>query len=184
MSGAGLPCATCSVDFTTEKHERRSAARSTVSISVAGAELATASGHRAAIRRTASTAPSMNGTWFGPVLEQWSGCSDSTYNGNHGANAIWSIALYDGVNLSINGNIQTSPSFTCSYSGMHVLDGSLHAASGTFNCSNGKQGNFTTTEFDVTDRGISLIGTGNWTQGGVSCQMQFLIGGYRHLPLP
>ena len=62
LRSAGLPCATCSVDITTEKHERKPTDRSTVSISVTGAELATASGQRAAIRCTASTAPSMSGT--------------------------------------------------------------------------------------------------------------------------
>jgi hypothetical protein len=91
--------------------------------------------------------------------------------------------MFDNVNLSINGTIQTSPSFTCSYSGIHSMNGPSHFASGTFTCSNGKQGNWRTTEFSVTDRALSLIGEGNWTQQGVSCQMKFLVGGYRHLPL-
>jgi hypothetical protein len=130
--------------------------------------------------------PSMDGAWFGPVLEQWSGCSDPAYNGNHGANVTWSVALFDGGNLSINGNIQTTPPFSCSYSGTHTLTGTLHAASGTFTCTNGKHGNWRTTNFQVSDRGLSLTGDGDWTQAGigVSCQMKFLLGGYRHLPLP
>lgn len=136
------------------------------------------------IRDVLTTVPSMNGNWFGPVLEQWTGCNDSAYNGNHGANATWSVAMFDGVNLSINGNIQTSPAFSCSYSGTHTMVGSQHAAAGTFTCTNGKQGNWHTTDFQVTDRGLSLTGDGNWTQGGVSCQMKFLLGGYRHLPFP
>lgn len=135
------------------------------------------------IRDWLQSVPALNGSWFGPVLEQWYGCSDAAYNGNHGANATWSVALYDNVNLSINGTIQTSPSFTCSYSGSHAMNGPVRAASGTFNCSNGKQGNWHTTEFTLTDRGLSLIGEGNWTQGPVACQMKFLLGGYRHLPL-
>jgi hypothetical protein len=130
------------------------------------------------------TVPSMNGAWFGPVLEQWSACNDSAYNGNHGANATWSVAMFDGVTLSINGTIETSPTFTCSYAGTHALIGSQHSAAGTFTCSNGKQGNWRTTDFQVTDRGLSLIGDGNWTQQGINCQMKFLLGGYRHLPLP
>jgi hypothetical protein len=136
-----------------------------------------------AIRDFVQSVPSMNGTWYGPVLEQWHSCSDPGYNGNHGANAIWSVAMFDNVNLSINGNIQTTPSFSCSYTGTHSMDGPAHVAAGTFSCNNGKQGNWRTSEFTVTDRGLSLIGDGNWTQGGVSCQMKFLIGGYRHLPL-
>jgi hypothetical protein len=117
------------------------------------------------------------------VLEQWYGCNDAQYNGNHGANATWSVALYDNVNLSINGNIQTSPAFSCSYSGTHAMSGPSHAASGTFTCTNGKRGNWHTTEFTVTERGLSLIGEGDWTQGSIACQMKFLLGGYRHLPL-
>ena len=123
----------------------------------------------------------MNGTWYGPVLEQWHSCNSAQYDGNHGANAILSVAMFDNVNLSINANIQTSPTFSCSYSGTHQMDGPNHVASGMFNCTNGKQGNWRTTEFTVTDRGLSLIGTGDWTQGTVSCQVKFLIGGYKHL---
>jgi hypothetical protein len=135
------------------------------------------------IRDYLQSVPAMNGSWYGPVLEQWYGCNDPQYNGNHGANAIWSVALYDNVNLSINGNIQTSPAFSCSYSGVHAMSGADHAASGTFTCTNGKKGNWHTTEFTVTERGLSLIGEGNWTQGSISCQTKFLLGGYRHLPL-
>lgn len=130
------------------------------------------------------TGPSINGTWYGPVLEQVSNCSNSVYNGNHGANAIWSIAMFDGVNISINGNIQTAPPFNCSYTGTHALNGSTDSASGTFTCDNGKHGNWQTTQYTVTDRSFTLVGTGNWTQSGLSCQMKFLIGGFDHLPLP
>ena len=135
------------------------------------------------IRDFVQSVPAMSGTWYGPVLEQWHSCNSGQYNGNHGANAIWSVAMFDNVNLSINVNIQTSPAFSCSYSGTHSMDGPNHAASGTFNCTNGKQGNWRTTELTLTERGLSLVGTGDWTQGTVSCQMRFLIGGYRHLPL-
>jgi hypothetical protein len=134
------------------------------------------------IREYLQAVPSINGTWYGPVLEQWSGCSDPAYNGNHGANAIWSVAMSDGFNLVIDGYIQTSPTFNCLYAGTHSLIGPQHNAAGTFNCTNGKQGNWRTTDFQIADRGLSLIGDGNWTQQGVSCQMKFLIGGFRHLP--
>ena len=136
------------------------------------------------IREALQSAPAVNGSWFGPVLEQWHGCSDPAYNGNHGANATWSVSMFDGVNLSINGTIQTSPAFSCNYTGTHALSGPQHAASGTFSCSNGKQGSWRTTDFQVSERGLSLVGEGNWTQQGVSCQMKFLLGGYRHLPFP
>ncbi len=129
-------------------------------------------------------APSINGTMYGPVLEQVSNCSSSVYNGNHGANAIWSVSMFDNVNLSINGNIQTAPPFNCTYTGTHAQSGATHSASGTFTCDNGKKGNWRTTEMTITDRGVTLIGDGNWTQQGLSCQMKFLIGGFRHLPLP
>lgn len=125
--------------------------------------------------------PSINGAWFGPVLETWSSCSDPLYNGNHGANAIWTVAMHDGVNLSIDGNIQTNPSFNCRYTGTHSMNGASHTAAGTFSCSNGKQGNWRTTEFQVMDRALFLIGDGQWTQQGISCQMKFMLGGYRHL---
>ncbi|MBP8298082.1 MAG: hypothetical protein KAX84_18370, partial [Burkholderiales bacterium] len=70
------------------------------------------------------------------------------------------------------------------YTGTHALNGSQHAASGAFTCSNGKQGNWHTTDFQVSERGLSLVGEGNWTQQGITCQMKFLLGGYRHLPFP
>jgi len=126
----------------------------------------------------------MNGTWFGPVLEQWYACNDPAYNGNHGANATWTVAMFDGVNLAVNGTIQTTPSFGCNYSATYSENGPQRAATGTFNCTNGKQGTWRTTDFQVSERGLSLTGDGAWTQQGVSCQMKFLIGGYRHLPLP
>jgi hypothetical protein len=130
------------------------------------------------------TAPSINGTMYGPVLEQVSNCSNAVYNGNHGANAIWSVSMFDNVNLNINGNIQTAPPFNCSYTGTHAQSGATHSASGTFTCDNGKKGNWRATDMTITDRGITLIGDGNWSQQGLSCQMKFLIGGFRHLPLP
>ncbi len=133
------------------------------------------------IREMLPSVPSINGTWFGPVLEQWSGCSDPAYNGNHGANAIWTVGLYDNVSLIVNGSIQTTPSFTCNYTGTQAFQGTQRGASGNFSCSNGKSGSWRTTEVQVSDRGLSMIGEGNWTQSGVSCQMKFLIGGYRHL---
>lgn len=133
------------------------------------------------IRDYLQSVPSMNGTWYGPVLEQWSNCSNPAYNGNHGANAIWTVGMYDGVNLIINADIQTNPGFTCNYGGTHVLSGSSRAASGTFSCSNGKQGSWQTTEFQVTDRALSLIGAGQWTQQGINCEMKFMLGGFRHL---
>ena len=136
------------------------------------------------IRESLQSVPNMNGSWFGPVLEQRHSCNDPAYNGNHGANATWSVAMFDDVNLSINGTIQTTPSFGCNYTGIHALQGSQHAASGTFTCTNGKQGSWRTTDFQVTERSLSLVGDGQWTQAGVSCQMKFLLGGYRHLPLP
>ena len=135
------------------------------------------------IRELLPTVPSINGSWYGPVLEQWSSCNDPNYNGNHGANAIWSVALYDNVTLSINGTIETTPPFTCNYSGTHAMQGTQHVASGTFSCSNGKKGSWRTTDFQVSDRALSLVGDGNWMQSNVACQMKFLIGGYRHLPL-
>jgi len=135
------------------------------------------------IRDFLQSVPTLNGSWYGPVLEQWYGCNDAQYNGNHGANAVWSVALYDNVILSINGTIQTSPSFSCSYSGSQVMNGATRAASGTFTCTNGKHGNWHTTDFTLTDRGLSLVGEGDWTQGSIACQMKFLLGGYRHLPL-
>ena len=136
------------------------------------------------IRDYLQSVPSMNGSWFGPVLEQWSGCSDPAFNGNHGANATWTMAMFDGSNLTLNGTIQTTPSFTCSYTGGYAEYGTQRAAGGTFTCSNGKQGNWHTTDFQVTERALQLTGEGNWTQSGVSCLMKFLIGGYRHLALP
>jgi hypothetical protein len=134
------------------------------------------------IREYLQSVPSVNGAWFGPVLEQWSNCSDPAYNGNHGANAIWQVAMSDGVNLSIYGNIQTNPGFNCSYTGIHSLIGSVHGAAGTFSCTNGKHGDWQTTEFQVMDRTLSLSGAGQWTQQGISCQMKFMLGGFRHLP--
>ena len=136
------------------------------------------------IREMLPGVPSMNGPWFGPVLEQWHTCSDPAYNGNHGANATWSVAMFDNINLSINGTIQTTPSFSCNYIGTHSMQGSQHAASGTFTCTNGKQGSWKTSDFQVTERALTLIGDGQWAQAGVSCQMKVLLGGYRHLPLP
>jgi hypothetical protein len=34
------------------------------------------------IRDWLQSVPSMNGAWYEPVLELWSGCSDPAYNGN------------------------------------------------------------------------------------------------------
>ena len=62
-SGAGLPCATSSVDTVASNSGAIPAAVSTVSIRAGGEELASPSGQRSAIRRTASTAPGISGRW-------------------------------------------------------------------------------------------------------------------------
>jgi len=90
--------------------------------------------------------------------------------------------MVDGGNLYIDGYIYTDPPFTCNYVGTHSLTGPTRSAAGTLNCSNGKQGTWQTTDFQLTERGLSLIGDGQWMQGEISCQMKFLLGGYRHLP--
>ncbi|MES2932994.1 MAG: hypothetical protein V4805_05845 [Pseudomonadota bacterium] len=133
------------------------------------------------IRELLDKVPSISGTWYGPVLEQWSACSNAAYNGNHGANAIWTINMSGNANLVINGSIQTNPPFSCTYRGTHVLSGASHSAGGTFTCDNGKQGTWQTSQFQVSDRGLSLTGDAHWSQYGLTCQAKFLIGGFRHL---
>jgi hypothetical protein len=60
-SGAGLPCATSSVDTVAANSGAIAAAASTAWIRTGGEELASPSGQPAAIRRTADTAPGMSG---------------------------------------------------------------------------------------------------------------------------
>src|ERR1700730_13364292 len=60
-SGAGLPLATSSLDATAPNASASPARSSTMWMIAGGDELATPSGHRSPMRRTASTAPGMSG---------------------------------------------------------------------------------------------------------------------------
>lgn len=106
-----------------------------------------------AVREVRDDAPTLGGRWNGASLERRSGCSSPQNEGNrgtYGEHEIFSTDTEFGLRQS------TLSGLTCDYVGRWEAAASGRRASGTFRCSDGKRGDFTTTGVLVTRHEMSL----------------------------
>ncbi len=123
--------------------------------------------------------PSISGTWYGPDLERRSNCLASQNNGSRGTYAQWDATL-DSVGQTLK-IIQTGiTGLACTYTGSYRLTGNtLEWYDGSYQCSDGKTGNFHSTDFMVSAHAFSIRLATKLT-GTESCDIDAILGGSRY----
>lgn len=120
-------------------------------------------------------APVIEGSWNGANLERRSNCTNSQNNGQRGTYAAYEIGTTGGL-FTIAETAVTG--LTCYYNGTYTQNGTDRHAAGTYHCSDGKQGNFTTTGFLVTANEMQIRMDIQLT-GSESCTIDAIVGGSR-----
>ena len=120
-------------------------------------------------------APLLDGRWNGANLEKRSNCAAAQNNGTRGTYAQWDIGTSGGL-FTISEAAVTG--LTCTYNGRITQTGTQRHASGTYSCSDGKQGNFDTTGFIVSDTQMQIRMSIQLT-GSESCTIDAIVEGAR-----
>ena len=95
----------------------------------------------------------VNGRWNGIDLERRSNCANPQNDGSRGTYAQFDISADPAGNFLIAQSGITG--LNCSYFGRYQADGGLPTLRGTYNCTDGKQGEFETRAIEVT--GITFV---------------------------
>jgi len=125
--------------------------------------------------RVADDAPSLFGFWNGVNLEARSDCASPQNNGNRGTYAQFEIANSGGV-FTIAETAVTG--LTCTYNGTYTQDGTQRHAQGSYFCSDGKKGDFTTTGFLLTPTQMQIRMAIQLT-GPETCKIDGILSGAR-----
>ena len=88
----------------------------------------------------------LNGRWNGVDLELRSNCATAANNGSRGTYAQYDLVLDTQGNLSIGQTGITG--LNCSYNGRYTLDRGRLAWQGSYNCTDGKRGDFRSTSVE------------------------------------
>jgi len=122
--------------------------------------------------------PSLSGTWNGPNLERRSNCNASQNNGERGTYAAWIItqdAVGDQIRIVENG----ITGLRCTYTGPYRYNGNqVEWFDGTYECNDGKTGNFNSTAVHVAASAFSIKLAIKLT-GSEACDIEALLGGNR-----
>jgi hypothetical protein len=128
-----------------------------------------------AIVQAFNGAPSLSDVWYGSDLENRSNCTFPQNNGARGTYSTYNIREGSGsisiVQFGVTG-------LSCTYSGAYSQSGNLRQASGSFSCSDGKQGSWSANDFTVTDNTM-LIKYSSQLTGSESCSIAGLFSGAR-----
>lgn len=135
-------------------------------------------GMQSFVARGVRDAPRITGIWNGANLERRSNCSAAQNNGAHGTYAQWNITLNSAtsafriVETGITG-------LDCTYAGVHRIAGNRHQVTdGTYTCTDGKRGAFTSTDVLVSETALS-IRLAIKLSGSETCDIDAIIGGSR-----
>jgi hypothetical protein len=120
-------------------------------------------------------APSLWGRWNGANIERRSNCASSQNNGQHGTYGQFDIANDGGIFTIIETAVT---GLACTYNGTYSQDGTQRRANGIYFCSDGKQGDFTSTGFLVTPTEMQ-IRMDIKLKGSESCTIDAILGGSR-----
>ena len=121
----------------------------------------------------------IDGRWNGADLERRSNCSQPQNNGTRGTYAEYVISTNTDGDIGI---AQTGiTGLTCNYFGKYRIEGGNRSATGSYSCSDGKRGNFSTKGILVTENAVSIRMdiVLNTTE---SCTIDAIIGGSRFYP--
>ena len=130
------------------------------------------------VAKEVRSAPSLGGTWNGANLERRSNCAATQNNGTRGTYAQWVVNL-DTVSDWLRIQETTVTGLSCTYAGPYRLAGNrLEWFDGTYSCSDGKTGNFHSTDIHVAPHAMSIRLATKLT-GSESCDIDAIIGGSR-----
>ena len=130
------------------------------------------------VAREVRSAPSVAGTWNGANLERRSNCASSANNGTRGTYAQWVVTL-DTVGDRLRIQETGITGLSCTYAGSHRYVGNRQEwYDGTYSCTDGKTGNFSSTDIQVTSTALSIRLAIKLT-GSESCDIDAIIGGSR-----
>lgn len=102
----------------------------------------------------ASNAP-IDATWNGTDLERRSDCTSAQNDGSRGTYAQYNVGT-DRTAHIIGIDETAITGLTCTYSGPYTGLGATLAWSGTYSCSDGKRGTFTSRKILVTDIALGI----------------------------
>ena len=121
------------------------------------------------------TSAALDGRWNGADLERRSNCASSQNNGTRGTYAQYDI-VHEAPGLFITQTGITG--LNCTYSGPFRQEGTRRDWSGTYTCTDGKRGDFTSTGFLVTPNEMS-IRLSIKLSGSETCDIDAILGGSR-----
>jgi hypothetical protein len=101
-----------------------------------------------------SSAP-IEGVWNGTDLERRSNCASVQNNGAHGTYAEFDAST-DAVNHVLQMNQIGITGLSCTYRGNYQGVGSSIAWKGTYSCTDGKRGSFSSRDIVVTANGLAM----------------------------
>jgi hypothetical protein len=124
------------------------------------------------------SAPTIAGRWNGPNLEQRSNCTASQNNGTRGTYAQWDATL-DHVSHTLRIQETGITGLSCTYAGSYRLNGNTTEwYDGAYQCTDGKTGNFHSTDFMVSEHAFSIRLATKLT-GTETCDIDAILGGNR-----
>src|SRR5437868_4976071 len=127
------------------------------------------------VAKEVRAAPSIAGRWNGPNLEQRSNCNASQNNGARGTYAQWDATL-DHVSNRLSIQETGITGLSCTYSGDYRITGNtIEWYNGAYTCTDGKTGNFHSTDFMVSDHAFSIRLATKLT-GSESCDIDAILG--------
>ena len=131
-----------------------------------------------AARRGIANFSMLDGFWSGANLENRSNCATAGVNGIHGTYAQYLISWSTTSNyLTITENTVTN--LSCSWTGFGADNDRLRPTwTGVFTCSDGKQGNFTSTGFLITPNEMQIRLQLKFTNAE-GCDADAILGGSR-----
>jgi hypothetical protein len=134
---------------------RKCLARTILALGAAAAAPALAADNPLARGSAWGAAPSapIEGSWAGTNLERRSNCTSASNNGAHGTWAQFDVTTDSATHTLGIGEFAIT-GLTCSYSGTYQGTGS--SWNGSYSCSDGKRGTFSSRSISVTPNGLAI----------------------------
>ncbi len=131
----------------------------------------------AARRTDADPRTLLEGHWNGANLERRSSCAAAQNNGDRGTYADYNVTFDRGANL-MGIDEAAITGLRCTYLGSYVDDRFRPQWNGSYSCSDGKTGNFTSQGFFSSPNAMSIRLAIKLT-GTESCSVDAILGGSR-----
>lgn len=104
----------------------------------------------------APAVPGLAGSWQGAIIETRSNCTQAQNNGGRATYGQYDINLNGGTTGAIAITLSGVTGLQCNYTGNYFTNGARLMANGTLSCSDGKRGNWQSTNMLVTAKSMSL----------------------------